>query len=76
MPAFTFEKISRPAGREPVASVESVPQSSVPSGAKKPRGVIVQILDRFVETRVKRTLSQEMREENGVTPRRKPTSRD
>ena len=78
MPAFTFEKISPPAGG-PVASVGNesgrsgpVRSGSGPSTAKKQRGVIVQILDRFVETRVKRTL----REEEGVTARRqqkKPT---
>ena len=43
MPAFTFEKIS-----PPVASVSNTPAE------KKPRGVIVQILDRFVEVRSKR----------------------
>jgi hypothetical protein len=62
MPAFTFEKISPPAG----GPVSSVANGSVPSTAKKPRGVIVQILDRLVETRVKRTL----REENGAIARR------
>lgn len=55
MPAFTFEKISPPVRRGPIAPI-----------AKKQRGVIVQILDRFVETRVKRTL----REEEGVIARR------
>jgi hypothetical protein len=43
MPAFTFEKIS-----PPVASVPNTPVE------KKPRGVIVQILDRFTEGRSKR----------------------
>jgi hypothetical protein len=47
----------------------------VPSAAKKRRGVIVQILDRFAETRARRTLRlQEMREEN-VAARRQPKSR-
>lgn len=46
MPVFTFEKISPPMRR---AALSPVP------AAKKPRSVIVQILDRFVETRVKRT---------------------
>jgi hypothetical protein len=59
MPAFTFEKISPPTRRGPVPSI-----------AKKQRGVIVQILDRFVEARVKRTL----RVEEGVTARRRPKS--
>ena len=44
MPAFTFEKISPPVRRGPIPSIE-----------QKQRGVIVQILDRFVEARVKRT---------------------
>jgi hypothetical protein len=50
MPAFSFEKISPPIRRGPVPAI-----------AKKQRGVIVQILDRFVEARVKRV----MREEKG-----------
>ena len=48
MPAFTFEKISPPVSRGPIAPIE-----------KKQRGVIVQILDRFVEARVKRKLVKE-----------------
>jgi hypothetical protein len=67
MPAFTFEKISPPAG----GSVPSVANGSVPSIVKKPRGVIVQILDRLVETRVKRTL----REEKGAITRNPPKPR-
>jgi hypothetical protein len=43
MPVFTFEKISPPASRGPIAPI-----------VVKRRGVIVQILDRFVEARVKR----------------------
>ena len=54
MPAFTFEKISPPVRRGPIAPI-----------VKKQRGVIVQILDRFVEARVKRT----RREEKGVIAR-------
>ncbi len=49
MPAFTFEKISPPTTSGPVA----------PIVVRKRRGVIVQILDRFVEARVKRALKQE-----------------
>ena len=49
MPAFTFEKISPPADRGPVPPVAN----------KKQRGVIVQMLDRFVESRVKRTRQEE-----------------
>jgi hypothetical protein len=48
MPAFTFEKISPPLRHGPIPPI-----------AKKQRGVITQILDRFVEARVKRTLLQE-----------------
>ena len=44
MPAFTFEKISPPVRRGPIPPIAN----------KKQRGVIVQILDRFVEARVKR----------------------
>jgi hypothetical protein len=61
MPAFTFEKISPPTRRGPVPSI-----------AKKQRGVIVQILDRFVEARVKRTL----RVEEGVIARRQQKPSD
>ena len=57
MPAFTFEKISPPVRRGPLPPI-----------VKKQRGVIIQILDRFVETRVKRTL----REENGAVGRNPP----
>jgi hypothetical protein len=59
MPAFTFEKLSPPVRREPVA----------PIADKKQRGVIVQMLDRFVEARVKRTLQAE---EKGVVARYEP----
>ena len=62
MPAFTFEKISPPVRRGPIAPIE-----------RKQRGVIVQILDRFVEARVKRALRieirEEIREEKGVIAR-------
>jgi hypothetical protein len=54
MPAFTFEKISPPTRRGPIPSI-----------AKKQRGVIVQILDRFVEARIKRST----REDKGVIAR-------
>jgi hypothetical protein len=61
MPAFTFEKIPPPDRRGPIPSIET-----------KQRGVIVQILDRFVEARVKRT----KRGENDVVARRKPNPPD
>lgn len=68
MPAFTFEKISPP------ARGGSIPPDAVAgtSVIRKPRGVIVQMLDRFVEARVKRTL----RSEKGVIARREPKSQD
>ena len=66
MPAFMFEKISPPAG----GSASSAANGSGSSTVKKQRGVIVQILDRFVETRVKRTL----REDRGVDRRDPPKS--
>jgi hypothetical protein len=47
MPVFTFEKISPPVRRGPLPPIE-----------KKQRGVIVQILDRFVEARVKRSVRE------------------
>lgn len=56
MPAFTFEKITPPIRRGPLPPI-----------ARKQRGVIVQILDRFVEARVRRSL----REEESVIARRK-----
>ena len=58
MPAFTFEKISPPADRGPIPPVP-------PVANKKQRGVIVQMLDRFAEARIKRTL----KEEKGVIAR-------
>jgi hypothetical protein len=61
MPAFTFEKISPPVRRGPIPSIE-----------QKQRGVIVQMLDRFVEARVKRT----KREEKGVIARHEPKPPD
>jgi hypothetical protein len=61
MPVFTFEKISPPVRRGPLPPI-----------AKKQRGVIVQILDRFVEARVKRTV----RKEEGVAARRKQKKSD
>ena len=44
MPAFTFEKISPPVRRGPIPPI-----------VKKQRGLIVQMLESFVEARVKRT---------------------
>jgi hypothetical protein len=61
MPAFSFEKISPPVRGGPLAPIVT-----------KQRGVIVQILDRFVEARVKRT----SRAAKGVVARRQPTPKD
>jgi hypothetical protein len=66
MPAFSFEKIPPPVRRD-VPIVNDLPVSD-----KKPRGVIVQILDRFVAARVKRTL----RKDNGVIARYRPKPSD
>jgi hypothetical protein len=55
MPAFMFEKISPPIRRGPIPPI-----------AKKQRGVIVQMLDRFVEARVKRSKL----DKKGLTARR------
>ncbi len=48
MPAFTFEKISPPLGRDPIPAI-----------AKKHKGLVVQILDRFFEARVRRSSVEE-----------------
>ncbi|MEO6784005.1 MAG: hypothetical protein ABI407_20900 [Bradyrhizobium sp.] len=53
MPAFSFEKISPPAPGDPIPPVVSI--SPI---VRKPRGVIVQIMDRFVEARLRRTLRE------------------
>ncbi|HEX9214966.1 MAG TPA: hypothetical protein VF901_31005 [Bradyrhizobium sp.] len=45
MPAFTFEKISPPVRRAPVATTP-----------KKPRGLISQVINRFAERRARRAL--------------------
>ncbi|WP_213769625.1 hypothetical protein [Bradyrhizobium sp. dw_78] len=46
MPAFTFEKISPPVRRVPAAPVAN----------KKQRGIVVQMLERFADVRVRRRL--------------------
>jgi hypothetical protein len=66
MPAFTFEKISPPA---PQGSIPPVAATAV---VRKPRGVIVQMLDRIVEARARRSL----REDKGVIARREPKPQD
>jgi hypothetical protein len=47
MPSFTFEKISPPV--RPTMAV-----SATPATVTKPRGVIVQLLDKLTEARLKR----------------------
>jgi len=54
MPAFTFEKIPPPGRTGQINSIE-----------KKQRSAIVQILDRLVETRIKRSSCDE---ENAAIP--------
>jgi hypothetical protein len=51
MPAFTFEKIAPPA--------HHTQPSPTPPTPPKQRGIIIQILDRFVEARVKKSLRDE-----------------
>ena len=55
MPAFSFEKISPPVRRGPIAPI-----------VKKQRGLIAQILGSFVEARVRKN---EERTGNGVIAR-------
>jgi hypothetical protein len=62
MPVFTFEKISPPADRGPIPPVAN----------KKQRGVIVQMLDRFAEARIKRTQRDEAKGATASLPRRLP----
>jgi hypothetical protein len=66
MPAFTFEKIAPPAHH---AQPSSTPPSPTPP---KQRGIIIQLLDRFVEARVKKSL----RDERYGVARRKTKSAD
>jgi len=53
MPAFTFEKIPPPAKRGAVAPIVKTQSNK---HFRTQRGLIVQILDRFVELRTKRSL--------------------
>jgi hypothetical protein len=62
MPVFTFEKISPPADRAPIPPVAN----------KKQRGVLILMLDRFAQARVKRTL----KEVKGVIARNPHSRRD
>ena len=51
MPSFMFEKLSPPVRRGPIAPEE--PEE------KRPRGLIVELLDRFAEARARRSLRRE-----------------
>lgn len=62
MPVFTFEKISPPADRGPIPPVAN----------KKQRGVIVQMLDRFAEARIKRAKREDMKGVIARNPRQLP----
>ncbi len=48
MPAFTFEKLSPPTDRAP-------PALAIAKPAPKHRGIIVQLLDRIAEAKLKRS---------------------
>ena len=61
MPAFTFEKISPPVRRGPIPPI-----------VKKQRGLIVQILDRLVAARGKKST----REDEGVIARNEAKALD
>ena len=64
MPSFTFEKISPPV----------LPNMAVSATPIKPRGVIVQLLDKLTETRLKRDAGAIQHSatytENDITPQR------
>lgn len=62
MPVFTFEKILPPADLGPIPPVAN----------KKQRGVLVQMLDRFAEARIKRTQREDMKGVVARNPRRLP----
>lgn len=62
MPGFTFEKIAPPDERKPATPTEN----------DKPRGAVVQMLERFAEVRMWRKL----RKENDATAIRPERSED
>ena len=64
MPAFTFEKISPEKGAAPNGHAPAAPVAN-----KKQRGVLVQVLDRLAEARVKRSLKNG----KGAASRKPPT---
>jgi len=68
MPTFTFEKIS-PTVRPPGPTMAVMTQ---PGGAARPRGVIVQLLDKLAESRIRRNTQKRgvSFTENDIRPRR------
>lgn len=68
MPTFTFEKIS--AAKSAVPPTMAV--MSPPGGRSKPRGVIVQLLDKLAEGKLRRNAdkSRESFTESDIKPRR------
>lgn len=56
MPAFSFEKLSPPApGAAATPTPNNVQGTASENADKKPRGVIVQVLDRIAEARARRS---------------------
>jgi hypothetical protein len=56
MPAFSFEKLSPPAPGAAATPTPKKTDGKTPETAdKKPRGVIVQVLDRIAEARARRS---------------------
>lgn len=60
MPAFSFEKLSPPAAGAaatptPKTTSEKTAEKTGAEADKKPRGVIVQVLDRIAEARARRS---------------------
>ena len=76
MPAFTFEKISPPTDRgsvQPTAKSNTAKSNTNNNNStKKQRKLIVQILDRLAEARVRKSL----RAERSVTARNKSKTSD
>ena len=62
MPIFTFEKISPPIDPRPIPPVAN----------KKQRGVIIQMLDRFAEARIRRMQGEDTKGVIARNPRRIP----
>jgi hypothetical protein len=58
MPAFTFEKITPPTLRGPIPPIE-----------QKQRGVIVQVLGRFVDARVQRAEQRAIKSRDVSAPK-------